>query len=397
MSESPSSPVARSPESFASLGLNSELVRGLEFAGIVTPTPVQLLAIPSILTGRDVRVRAETGSGKTLAYGLPLLQSIGPQPRAQGRHSNPIAALIVVPTRELATQVGVVLSEVARGLAGAPRVVAVYGGVGLHPQLVALRSGVDVLVATPGRLLELYEKNAVDFDSLKSLVLDEADRMLSLGFSDELARLLAVLPPLRQNLLFSATFPTVLSSVTLSLLRDPIEIELAPVAGAGTDLIEQHVYTVDAKRKDALLIHLLKERDLRQVLVFVSAKQTANVLASKLRRAQLDVEVFHGDKSQTDREYGLAEFRSGRLHVLLATDLAARGLDVQDLPCVINYELPRSPKDYIHRIGRTGRAGKSGLALSLICPAEYHHFGVIEKRTKQRLKREQVVGFEVRG
>jgi len=276
-------------------------------------------------------------------------------------------------------------------------VVAVYGGVGLHPQLVALRSGVDVLVATPGRLLELYEKNAVDFDSLKSLVLDEADRMLSLGFSDELARLLAVLPPLRQNLLFSATFPTVLSSVTLSLLRDPIEIELAPVAGAGTDLIEQHVYTVDAKRKDALLIHLLKERDLRQVLVFVSAKQTANVLASKLRRAQLDVEVFHGDKSQTDREYGLAEFRSGRLHVLLATDLAARGLDVQDLPCVINYELPRSPKDYIHRIGRTGRAGKSGLALSLICPAEYHHFGVIEKRTKQRLKREQVVGFEVRG
>ena len=395
MTDSPSA------ASFAELGLNPELLRAVELAGYAGPTPVQTAAIPAVLAGRDLRVRAQTGTGKTAAFGLPLLQRLSEhRSREQGSRRAPgkstrgnhVAVLVLVPTRELATQISEVLAALAQSLATSIKVLAVFGGVSPNPQMMALRGGADILVATPGRLLDLHRQNAVALGSLKTLVLDEADRMLSLGFHDELSEILALLPVRRQNLLFSATFPASLSVLTRTLLHDPLDIDLATEAAAA--LIEQRAYAVDQERKAALLIHLIELRDLHQVLVFVSAKKTGDALASKLRRAGLQAAVFHGDKSQAERGRCLDDFKSGGLRVLIATDLAARGLDIEDLPTVINFELPRSPNDYTHRIGRTGRAGRHGVAISLVCPAEYQHFGVIEKRMKLRLTREQVPGFE---
>jgi superfamily II DNA/RNA helicase len=258
--------------------------------------------------------------------------------------------------------------------------------------MLALRGGADVLVATPGRLLDLHRQGAVRLEQTGALVLDEADRMLSLGFADELAEVFSLLPAQRQTLLFSATFPETLDAVMQTTLRDPVEIETAPAA---EPQIEQRVYTVDEPRKAALLVQLIQQAELQQVLVFVSVKRTGDALAAQLHRTGLSAAVFHGDKSQSERNRVLSEFRKGTLRVLIATDLAARGIDIEDLPTVVNFELPRSPNEYLHRIGRTGRAGKVGIALSLICPAEYQHFRVIEKRMKMRLPREQVAGFEV--
>jgi 4a-hydroxytetrahydrobiopterin dehydratase len=391
-----------SPALFGDLGLNTELLRAVELAGYASPTPVQTAAIPAVLAGRDVRVRAQTGTGKTAAFGLPLLQRLyehrmrergSGHPSNRSTRGNRVFVLVLVPTRELATQIGEVLTVLAQPLATPIKILAVFGGVSPNPQMMALRGGADILVATPGRLLDLQRQNAVVLDSLKTLVLDEADRMLSLGFHDELSEILALLPVRRQNLLFSATFPASLSVLTRTLLHDPLDIDLATEAKAA--LIEQRAYEVDQERKAALLIHLIEQRDLHQVLVFVSAKKTGDALVSKLRRAGLQVAVFHGDKSQAERRRCLDDFKSGGLRVLIATDLAARGLDIEDLPTVINFELPRSPNDYTHRIGRTGRAGRQGVAISLVCPAEYPHFGVIQKRMKLRLAREQVPGFEV--
>jgi superfamily II DNA/RNA helicase len=390
----PGAASAPTTPSFASLGLDAELLRAAQLAGYALPTPVQLAAIPAVLAGRDLRVRAETGSGKTAAFGLPLLQRLRASQRRHSARGNPVAVLVLVPTRELAVQIADVLGTLASALGTRLGVLAVYGGVSANPQMMALRGGVDVLVATPGRLLDLHRQNALSLSTLDALVLDEADRMLSLGFDDELREILALLPAQRQTLLFSATFSPSLDPLIAALLRDPLTIELA--ATATPQLIEQHVYEVDEARKTALLIYLIAERALRQVLVFVSAKQSADRLTNALNRADIRAAMFHGDKSQGARQRCLDEFRAGKLRVLIATDLAARGLDIEELPVVINYELPRSPNDYAHRIGRTGRAGRSGLALSLVCAAELQHWGVIEKRIKQRLPREHVVGFEPR-
>jgi ATP-dependent RNA helicase RhlE len=384
---------AMSTGSFEALGLHAPLVRAVEAAGFAAPTPIQLAAIPAMLSGRDVLARAQTGSGKTAAFGLPLLQRFAQraEPPPRGNHA---LALVLVPTRELAMQISEVLSSFAHHLPARTRVLAVFGGVSINPQMMALRGGVEILIATPGRLLDLSRNNAVRLSETRVVVLDEADRMLSLGFADELAQVSALLPRERQTLLFSATFPSELAAVIQATLRDPIRIELE---AEPTLPIEEHVYAVDEPRKGALTVHLLKERKAQRALVFVSAKRSGDKLVEKLVRAGITAAVFHGDKSQAERTRCLADFRAGKLRVLVATDLAARGIDIDDLPFVINYELPRSPNDYVHRIGRTGRAGKAGVALTLICQAEQHHFGVIEKRIKRKLLRETVAGFEPAG
>ncbi len=382
--------------SFEQLGLDEHLLRAARAAGFVAPTPVQVAAIPAVLAGRDVRARAQTGSGKTAAFGLPLLQRLcqhkADNDRAERRErGNQVGMLILAPTRELAMQISDALNAFGAQLPVRLKVLAVYGGVSINPQMMELRGGADIVVATPGRLLDLHRQNALRFSSTSVLVLDEADRMLSLGFTEELTELLALVPSERQTLLFSATFPDELSALVQRTLRDPVEIESAPAA---EPQIEQHVYTVDEPRKAALLIALIKQLDLQQVLVFVSIKHTGNHLVTKLERGGIRAAVFHSDKSQSERNRCLAEFRAGALRVLIATDLAARGIDIEDLPTVINFELPRSPNDYVHRIGRTGRAGKAGVAISLIYPSEQQHFRVIEKRMKLRLAREQLAGFE---
>jgi ATP-dependent RNA helicase RhlE len=372
--------------SFESLALSAQLLRAVELAGYATPTDVQAATIPAVLAGRDVRAQAETGSGKTAAFGLPILQQLCEQPRPYSPRGNPVAVLILAPTHELVMQIADVLGGLGRALQPRIKVLSVYGGVSINPQMMALRGGADILVATPGRLLDLHRQHAVELGALRVLVLDEADRMLSLGFSDELNEILALLPARKQSLLFSATFPPALAPIVQALLHDPIELELTPVS---TPLaIEQRVYTVAPERKTGLLVHLIEQHDLRQVLVFVSMKKTGDRLVQKLNRKQLPAAVFHGDRSQGERQRCLSDFRAGRLRVLIATDLASRGIDIEDLPAVINFELPRSPNDYTHRIGRTGRAGKRGVAITLLCPDDLHHFGVIEKRIKQKLGRE---------
>lgn len=389
---------------FAALGLDEPLLEAVRRAGFQTPTPVQTAVIAAILAARDVRARAATGSGKTAAFGLPILQRLLAEPRSRDVAGNQIAVLILAPTRELVAQIGEVLRGFAQNLGGRIKLRSVYGGVAINPQMMELRGGADILVATPGRLLDLQSQNAVKFDHLRMLVLDEADRMLGAGFRDELTRVLASLPTQRQTLLFSATFPTEVEAHTKLWLRDPFEVDVMQVEtapGAETPPspepdIEQHVYTVDRERKSALLVHLLEQPELRQVLVFVSMKKTGDALVAKLNRAQIQSAVFHADKSQRDRMRCLSDFRTGQLRVLIATDLASRGIDIENLPVVLNFELPRSPNDYLHRIGRTGRAGKSGLAISLICSADEHHFRVIERRIKRRLPRERVAGFEPR-
>jgi ATP-dependent RNA helicase RhlE len=377
---------------FSDLGLAAPLLRVVELAGYTHPTPVQIGAIPAVLAGRDLQAHAHTGSGKTAAFGLPLLQRLCQQgaTRARGNHAS---VLVLAPTRELAIQISEVLQGFVRALLAEPlqplRVLSVTGGVSINPQMLALRGGVDVLIATPGRLLDLHRQHAVRLEQTGVLVLDEADRLLSLGFADELAAILALLPPARQTLLFSATFPSALSGLRAAL-REPVELALAAEA---EPQIEEHVYTCREQDKGALLAQLIEQRDMRQVLVFVSAKRTGDLLARKLSRAGIESAVFHADKSQSERTRCLASFRGGQLRVLIASDLAARGIDVEELPVVVNVELPRAPGDYVHRIGRTGRAGRTGLAITLLAPAEYHHFSVIEKRIKRKLTREQVAGF----
>lgn len=386
--------------SFQSLGLGPELCRATQDAGFSVPTPVQAAVIEAILAGRDVVARAATGSGKTAAFGLPLLQELLRKPRSRGERGNQVAALVLVPTRELAMQISQVLNDFSRDLGPLRlKICCVYGGVPINPQMMTLRGGADIVVATPGRLLDLHEQNAVKLEQLRCLVLDEADRLLKLGFRDELAALLALLPATHQSLLFSATMPEELDALMRERLRDPLTVDVTldtREADAQEPDIEQHVYVVDHERKTPLLVKLLQQDTLRQALVFVSMKKTGNTLFEKLRRADIHAAVFHADKSQRERTRTLADFRNGTLRVLIATDLAARGIDIEDMPAVINFELPRSPNDYLHRIGRTGRAGKTGLAVSLIEASDEQHFRVIEKRLKRRLPREHMPGFEPR-
>lgn len=378
------------PISFQSLGLIPSLCQQLDTLGFNQPTAVQQHSIAPMLAGADIRVRANTGSGKTAAFGLPLLQLLSG--RTANARGNQVRALVLLPSRELAQQVGADLRRYGAQLNRPLKIVTLFGGVSLNPQMLALRGGADIVVATPGRLLDLLGKNALKLAQLEHLVLDEADKLLGLGFSDELNALFAQLPTRRQTAFFSATFGDTVAALADSLLNQPVVIDLCQQTEPAD--IHQQVYEVEQPRKTQLLIKLLAQHQWPQVLVFANAKQTCNRLQQKLQRAGIRAEVFHGDKSQGNRSSVLDSFKQGRIKLLIATDIAARGLDITGLPAVVNYELPRSPADYIHRIGRTGRAGASGEALSLICSDEFHHFRVIEKKHKLRLPRQQFPGFE---
>ncbi|MEW4982610.1 MAG: DEAD/DEAH box helicase [Cycloclasticus sp.] len=378
---------------FKELGLIAPLLTRLTELEYQQPTPIQAQAIPSVLAGRDLIAGANTGSGKTAAFALPMLQRLyAEKPLSnESRNGNYVTGLILVPTRELAKQIADSIRSHALHFNGVIKTVAVFGGVSANTQMLALRGGTDILVATPGRLLDLISSNAIKLDQVKTLVLDEADRMLSLGFTDELAALLALLPKKRQTLLFSATFPKKVEALAEELLNDPVEMQLQ---SNDASTLVQRVFTVNKGGKTVLLAHLIKQHKWRQVLVFVNAKNSCHHLAKKLAKRGIAAEVFHGDKTQGARNRVLEAFKTGKVDVLIATDLAARGLDIDKLPVVINFDLPRSPQDYMHRIGRSGRAGEVGLALSLIDYEDYHHFKVIEKKNKIRLEREQVEGFE---
>jgi len=394
------------PASFNEIGLIPPLLARLKELEYQQPTPIQAQAIPSILTGRDLIAGANTGSGKTATFALPLLQQIHEQKIFQQRHGdkllagkgdlkhkgNYVSGLILVPTRELAKQVADSIKSYAVHFNGQIKTVVVFGGVSANTQMLALRGGTDILVATPGRLLDLISSNAIKLDKVSSLVLDEADRMLSLGFTDELSSLLALLPKTKQTLLFSATFPEQVQTLTKELLNDPVEIQLQ---SSDASTLVQRVFTVNKGEKTTVIAHLIRQNLWRQVLIFVNAKNNCEHLAEKLSKRGITAEVFHGDKGQSERTRVLDGFKAGEIDVLIATDIAARGLDIEKLPVVINFNLPRSPSDYMHRIGRSGRAGEVGLALSLIDYEDYHHFKVIEKKNKIRLEREQVEGFEV--
>ena len=376
---------------FADLGLLPELQKAVADEGYTTPTPIQVQAIPVVLAGRDVMGGAQTGTGKTAAFALPILQRIAPHANTSmspARH--PVRALILAPTRELAAQVAESFKAYSRHLP--LRSTVVFGGVPMDPQTAALRSGVEILVATPGRLLDHAQQKMLNLQQVEVFVLDEADRMLDMGFIPDVKRIIAMLPPKRQNLLFSATFPDEVRRLTQSLLHDPVSVQVAP-KHATADLVEHKVYPVPRERKRDLLIHLIRSRDMKQVLVFCATRLGANRLAYQLNRDGVHAAAIHGDKSQQERIEALDAFKAGKVGVLVATDVAARGLDIEDLPFVINYELPNTPEDYVHRIGRTGRAGKTGEAVSLVSPDEHEKLAEIEKTIKKQIVREIVPGY----
>lgn len=375
---------------FASLGLSSALVRAAGESGFTTPTPIQAQAIPAVLRGADVLGSAQTGSGKTGAFVLPMLQFLQDEARHTPRR---VRALILVPTRELAAQVGEVVRGLAQHLPQATKVAVLFGGVSVNPQMMGLRGGADVVVATPGRLLDLVDSNALKLSSVGLLVLDEADRLLDLGFADELARVLALLPPKRQTLFFSATFPADVQALATTLLHEPVQIEITEPAGS-EPVIVQRVIQVDPARRTELLRHLIKDQAWDRALVFVATQYAAQHVAWKLYKNGLFATPFHGGMTQGARTQVLAEFKSGQWDVLVTTDLASRGIDISQLPVVVNYDLPRSAVDYVHRIGRTGRAGESGLAVSFVSADTEAHFALIEKRQRLTLPREQIAGFE---
>ncbi|MEX1049027.1 MAG: DEAD/DEAH box helicase [Akkermansiaceae bacterium] len=361
--------------SFTPLGLSSQLLKALAAEGFTAATPIQKEAIPAVADGVDVLGIAKTGSGKTAAYVLPILQRL--QQAGASRHREP-TVLVLVPTRELAEQVRQVFDTFTPFLTENLKCLAVYGGISINPQMQAV-GNVHILVATPGRLLELVGKNALRLSSIAVLVLDEADKMLNLGFKDEVDQILALLPPKRQNLLFSATLSEDLGLIQQAWLKHPRVIKITEES-AGTDLIQQLAYLVSEEKKGPLLRYLIKQGDLKQVLVFASSTLKADAIVNKLLKNRIYAAAVHSKLGQQTRRDTLQQFKSGQLPVLVATDLLARGIDIEFLPCVINYELPRSPKDYIHRIGRTGRAESPGHAISLVSPEEMSHFQLIQKK-----------------
>ncbi|WP_457977927.1 DEAD/DEAH box helicase [Ectopseudomonas composti] len=367
---------------FASLGLIEPLLRTLADLDYQNPTPVQSQAIPAVLKGRDLMAAAQTGTGKTAGFALPVLQRLtleGPQVA-----SNNVRALVLTPTRELAEQV--LQSFLSYGQHLPLSSYAVYGGVSINPQMMKLRKGVDVLVATPGRLLDLYRQNAVKFTQLQTLVLDEADRMLDLGFARELDELFSALPKKRQTLLFSATFSDVIRQMAGELLRDPLSVEVSP-RNAAAKSVKQWLIPVDKKRKSELFLHLLQEQRWGQVLVFAKTRKGVDQLEQELLAMGVSADSIHGDKPQPSRLRALERFKAGEVQILVATDVAARGLDIDDLPLVVNLDLPINAEDYVHRIGRTGRAGSTGEAISLVCADEVDQLAAIEDLTQQLLKR----------
>lgn len=378
--------------SFDQLNLSSEILRAIADQGYTEPTPIQAQAIPPILEGKDIMGGAQTGTGKTAGFTLPMLHRLQ-------RHANtsvspakhPIRALILVPTRELAAQVYESVKTYGKYLP--LKCAVVYGGVNIDPQVKELRAGVEILVATPGRLLDHVEQKTMNLSKIEILILDEADRMLDMGFMPDIKRILALIPPQRQSLMFSATFSDEIKKLADKLLKQPVLIEVAR-RNSITELVTHVVYPVERERKRELLTHLVKSQDLKQVLVFVRTKHGAGRLAQQLECDGITATAIHGDKSQPQRTQALAEFKEGVVRVLVATDVAARGLDIEDLPHVVNFELPTTPEDYVHRIGRTGRAGTKGDAISLVCEDENELLEGIQKLLKIKLNTEVIAGFE---
>ncbi len=379
---------------FSSLGFSPGLLpsflRAIAEKGYAAPTAIQAGAIPAILQGRDLVASAQTGSGKTAAFALPLLQQLAEGPAHSPRR---LRGLVLVPTRELAAQVAESIASLARYLPQRIKVDAVFGGVSINPQMMRLRGGADIVVATPGRLIDLIEHNALTLASVDTLVLDEADRLLDMGFGEELGRILELLPAQRQNLFFSATFPPAIEALAQSMLNRPLRIEVQASAQAVPDIVQRAI-EVDAPRRTQLLRHLVQSEGWNRVLVFVATKHAAEIVADKLRKADIQAEPFHGELSQGKRSQVLQDFKLQAVQVVVATDVAARGLDIAQLPVVVNYDLPRSAVDYTHRIGRTGRAGQSGIAISFVSAGTEAHWRLIEKRQRLNVAREQITGFE---
>ncbi|WP_225087699.1 ATP-dependent RNA helicase RhlE [Pectobacterium colocasium] len=378
--------------SFDSLGLSADILRAIEEQGYRDPTPVQRQAIPVVLEGRDLMASAQTGTGKTAGFTLPLLQLLTSREALhKGKGRRPVRALILTPTRELAAQIDENVKAYSKYLR--LRSLVVFGGVSINPQMMKLRGGVDILVATPGRLLDLEHQNAVDLSQIEILVLDEADRMLDMGFIHDIRRVLAKLPAKRQNLLFSATFSDEIKALANKLLTNPASVEVVR-RNTPSELVTQHVHFVDKRRKRELLSQLIGENNWQQVLVFTRTKHGANHLAELLEKDGITAAAIHGNKSQGARTRALANFKDGSIRVLVATDIAARGLDIDQLPHVVNYELPNVPEDYVHRIGRTGRAEATGEALSLVCVDEHKLLRDIERLLKREIPRIAIEGYE---
>jgi len=372
---------------FENLGLSKEILRAVREQGYSKPTPIQAQAIPLVLKGHDIMGAAQTGTGKTAGFALPILELLRHEQAGHGRR--PIRVLVITPTRELAAQVGESFATYGKYLP--MRSTVIFGGVGAQPQIVRLRRGVDILVATPGRLLDLAGQKAADLSKVEILVLDEADRMLDMGFIHDIRKVLALLPNKRQNLLFSATFSDGIKKLAGGILHAPMLVEVARNETVG--LINQVVHPVGKASKRALLSHLISSQEWKQALVFTRTKHGANRLTEQLGKDGIQAAAIHGNKSQTARTKALAGFKQGEIRILVATDIAARGLDIDQLPHVVNYELPHVPEDYVHRIGRTGRAGRTGKAMSLVCHEEMKLLAGIEKLIRKRIPVVEVPGF----
>ncbi len=373
---------------FTELGLNEHILRAIKDQGYDTPTPIQAQAIPVVLEGKDVLAGAQTGTGKTAGFTLPLLQRLSKSPKPKGKR--PVRALVLTPTRELASQVAESVRDYGKYLPFKSTVI--FGGVSINPQIHTLKNGVDIVIGTPGRLLDLMNQRALDLREVEYLNLDEADRMLDMGFIHDIKKILKVLPEKRQNLLFSATFSNEIKKLADGLLNNPTLIEVART-NATSSAVEQIVYPVDKARKREMLTHLIKENDWQQVLVFTRTKHGANRLAEQLDKDGITSAAIHGNKSQNARTKALSQFKDGKVKVLVATDIAARGIDIDQLSQVVNYELPNISEDYVHRIGRTGRAGNTGQAVSLVCVDEHEYLRGIESLTKNKIPQVQIKGF----
>ncbi len=376
--------------SFKHLGLSEPLLKAILAQEYTAPFPIQEQAIPAILAGKDIQGIAQTGSGKTASFVLPILELFQRKSNSRTLH---LKVLVLVPTRELAIQVSDVISTFAEKLPTQVKNMAVFGGVPLNQQMVKLRN-TEILVATPGRLLDLISTQSVNLGRIEILVLDEADKMLDLGFEEEMNNILRLMPAKRQNILFSATLDTKLDVIKNTLLCEPVKIEIEEETH-NIELIKQSAYLVSPERKGPLLRYLIKARGMQQILVFVSSVRTADNLVVKLKKNGINAAAIHSKKTQNARTEALRNFKTNKTTVLVATDLASRGIDIQFLPFVINYELPRSPKDYIHRIGRTGRAVSSGEAISLICPDDQHHFGIIQKKMGKKVESIDTADFDL--
>jgi len=378
---------------FSSLKLSSNIQKALQKNNFINPTPIQEKVIPFVLDGNDVMAKAKTGSGKSASYILPILE-LWQKNRGEGKAK--IKALVLTPTRELTLQVAQTFEMFGEHIDKKPKVVSVIGGEGIGDQLYAIQQGCDILVATSGRFLDVLSKKQMNLSHLDYFILDEADKMLNLGFAQELEYILEAIPDKRQNLLFSATYPQKILNIASKITLSPIEISIEEDIPT-VNTITQRAIEVNINNRSALLRHLIKKEKLKHVLVFMASKRATDNIAYKFRKYGFAAESFHGDLSQEDRTYTLNEFKDRKINILFATDIAARGLDIENIECVINYDLPRSPTDYIHRIGRTARAGKTGIAITFISHEDQAHFSVIEKKCKVKIDKEQIEGFELTG